>query len=305
MPRTRQRIVSLVYTLLLLTLSLTLAHPEDAAGSEAQDPDATAAAEMVEQEFDEDLALATFGVSAGFPSYQTYALNAGFRYEFIGLNARATYTPFAGLYAGASIRAYPPIPGIPLDMFLEAGGGVHDAGMVPFVGGGAHVPLSPELRLDLEGGAAFVPMINGRDTVPYVSVGVSYVFALDPADIRTGSSSRASTMEERFSAASGGQVCTEPTEPTSDGISGIVDDIVSDIVRQLRATYGAQARNVSYSYSVGSVSISGNNATASVPYRGSATYAGERHSISGTATATFRWTGCNWVSQGFSAPPHF
>ena len=255
-----------------------------------QDPDE----ETVSGEIDETLGVAAFGISAGFPAYQTVAGNFSVQVEHFGIAFRAAYTGNAGIYAGIGMRGYPPIPGLPVPVFAELGAGVHRGGFAPYAAVGSHVPLSQNMRLDIQAGAARVPLLDSYNTAPFLSVGVSYAFAFDPSELSADVEDLSPVARERIRRSSG-YVPDCGLEPDPGQLSRAVSDTVEGFLRDARASYGSLYRNLKYNYST-SRSVNGDSATVTVSYSGSVIEraTGDRVSASGKAKISFRWNGCGW-----------
>ena len=287
---------SSVQRVLLASLLLSLLLAGNAYAQEAA-VGARPAREVGEETAETPLGLAAFGVSAGFPAYQAYALNASVQYRFVGLAARATWTPHAGVYGSLALRGYPPIPGSPVPVFLQAGFGAHLAGGTPFVAAGAHVPLSRHLRIDIEAGAASVPLLDQRQIVPYLSLATSYAFSFDASyALSTRREERREEARERMIAR--GVDCG--LEPDGSLVGAAVSATVSGFLRDARATYGSLYTNLSYSYDIEEIEVDGDRAYARISYEGSVTEiaSGKQISASGSASARFRWNGCSWSRTG-------
>lgn len=241
-------------------------------------------------------AIGAFGVTAGFPSYQTVAVSFSVQSQFVGLQLKGSLTP-VGPYFGFQLRGYPPVP-FPVPVYVGAGAGFYGPNTTLFAVVGAHVPLSLAMRLDVEGGVAQVPLLEKRQIVPYVSLGVSYAFPL-PAAPPPGQVTAIDTVRgDGF----GGKVvaCAEVTEPDRGALRGAVKRTVREFLDSARATYGSIYTGLRYDYDIVDTSVSGDIGTVEVKYSGSVkTIAnGERESASGTATARYRWTGCAWRPAG-------
>lgn len=247
-------------------------------------------------------ALFSVGVSGGFPSYQTVAFSVSLQSSFIGLQAKASWTA-AGPFVGLQLRGYPPVP-IPVPLYVGVGMGVYGPNVSYHAALGAHVPLGRALRLDVEGGVAWVPLLDRRALAPHVAVGMSYAIPVDAALITSGSDRDefGRTITERTPPRVSLPTCTEPREPDEGALNDAVGDLVDDWIASARATYGSVYTDLSYSYNVSSKSVSGTTATVKVSYRGSVSEiaSGKRHSASGSATAEFRWTGCVWAGGAVS-----
>lgn len=237
-----------------------------------------------------NLALGSFGVSGGWPGYQLYALNTSVQYDIFGLAARGSYTA-AGPYVSLAGRVYLPIP-IPVPTYASLGGGFFASDPVLFASLGGHVPLSDNLRLDIEAGATRTVVFDRAQLLPYASVGISYVFTFDPAE---HSSSRNLTPRSSLSEPES-TVCTEPREPDEESLRAAVGRRLRQFVAQARVTYAGVYRNLNYSYSITSLSIRGDRGSARIRYSGSVVEVatGRRHEGSGTASGEFRWDGCSW-----------
>lgn len=240
-------------------------------------------------------ALASFGVTAGFPSNQTVAATAAIQSGPVGMALRAGYGPGAGPYGGATLRLYPPLPGMPVPLWLGGGAGVGVGGVVPHAALGVHVPVAQRLRLDVEAGAAWPMLGLERTTVPHLAVGVSYAFAVELQPVTNGSGAGVGAGAPRGAAAS----CEAgPPDPglLGDALRRAEDSFVDDA----RATYGSLYRGLSYDLDVEDRDLDGDTAVLTLDYDGSVIEiaTGERIEASGTATATFRWTGCDWRHVG-------
>lgn len=297
--------------LLLLALMLPGALAQSVTGDQEQAPPAAAVGEQAgteaegeEAEGDEVAgalegappAIFAVGVSAGFPSYQTIALNASLQAQFVGFQLKGSWTA-AGPYLAGQLRAYPPVP-IPVPLFIGVGGGVYGDNLSYHAAIGAHVPLGQNLRLDLEGGVANVPLLAERTWAPHLVAGVSYAIPVDLSAARGSRTERNSDEERAVNQPTAS--CPEPREPDSSLLREAVEDTVNSWLRSAQATYGSVYTDLSYSYSISGTSISGNNASVTVRYSGSVTeiLTGQRHSASGTSSATFRWNGCGWGGTG-------
>lgn len=239
------------------------------------------------------LGVAAFGVSGGFPAYQAYALDASMQYRYFGLAARGSWTSSAGIYASLGLRGYPPIPGSPVPVFLSAGVGAHRGGLTSFAAAGVHVPLTQHMRLELQAGAARVPLLDRYNTVPYLSLGTSYAFSFDLSPtVETSEARRVEEARERAMATGIG--CEGEPDPSM--VSSAVSSTVSEFLRDAQATYGSLYRNLRYSYEITDTEIVGDTASASIRYEGSVTEiaSGKQITASGSASAKYRWNGCSW-----------
>lgn len=238
--------------------------------------------------------LFSVGVSGGFPSYQTVAISVALQAEFVGAQLKGSWTP-AGVYLGGQLRVYPPIP-VPVPLYIGVGGGVYGSNVSYHIAAGAHVPLGKNLRLDLEGGLANVPQLNDRAWAPHIAVGVSYAFPLELTPSST-TNERPARTETPASPS-----CTSPGAPDADLIPAVIGRIVDDWILSARATYGSVYTDLSYTYSLRRVLVSGNNADVTVAYSGSVTeiLTGVRQKASGDAQVQLSWTGCGWGGAAVS-----
>jgi hypothetical protein len=234
-------------------------------------------------------ALVSLGVEAGFPAYQTVAVRGAIQTGPFGMALRAGYGPGAGAYGGVTLRAYPPLPGMPVPIWVGGGGGLSAGGLVPHAAVGVHVPLARRLRLDVEGGAAWPELGLERTLTPHLAVGVSYAFATELRPV-AGTRSGFGRDDERRTAS------CEPGPPDPSLLDAAFDRAVDGFLDDARATYGSLYRSLRYDLDPGRPDLDGDRATFDVDYDGSVVEiaSGERISASGSATAVFRWTGCGW-----------
>lgn len=240
-----------------------------------------------------------FGVSAGFPSYQTAALTASLQSQYVGVQLKGSWTP-AGPFIGAQLRGYPPLP-IPVPLFVGLGVGFYGPNVSYHAAIGGHVPLDRALRLDFEAGVANVPLLGERGWAPHVALGVSYAIAVDLTTSSGGPPSAATDPSGRRSAGSGSS-CAVASEPDRSLISGAVSATVDEWLRSAQATYGSVYTDLNYSYRIANIDLDGDNASVRVAYSGSVReiFGGAHHQASGEAAATFRWNGCRWSNTGVS-----
>lgn len=255
-----------------------------AAPAAQEDPAAAASA-------DDDTipALVAIGIDAGFPAYQTVTARASLQARFVGVAVRGGWGAGSGPYVGATLRGYPPIPGSPVPVWAGGGLGATAAGATPFVAAGAHVPVAPRWRVDVEAGVAFPELLDDRNVAPHVAVGASYAFGVDlDASPRAAASDDADDEYE-------GASC-EPTPPDPSRLDAALDATVSAFVADARASYGSLYDSLRYSVRVRGRDVDGDVARVRVSYSGSVREiaTGERVSASGDARATFRWNGCGW-----------
>ncbi len=270
------RLVIIVVLVLISSAATSAVAQENEATGEAND----AVTETVP-------ALASFGVSAGFPSYQTVAASASLQSSAFALAARAGYGPGAGASIGVTLRGYPPIPGTPVPVWIGAGATATAATVVPHVALGAHVPVARRWRLDVEAGGAWSRLGVERSWVPHLAVGASYAFAVEiaPRDTRDGTGSVGGR----------GASCTpRPADPALLGAA--LSRAERSFLNDARATYGSLYRGLRYSLDVVDRDVRGDEATIEVRYQGSVVEiaTGDRNEASGRATVSFRWDGCGW-----------
>ncbi len=240
--------------------------------------------------------LGAFGVSAGFPSYQTVAGYLSAQYQYLGFQVKGSYTA-VGPYVALELRGYPPVP-VPVPLFVGIGGGYYGGNVTYFGTLGAHVPLSLHVRLDLEGGVANVPLLAKRAWAPYLSVGVSYAFPFVPTHGGYGPEAAAPMSL----AGSPGPVCEKSDTPDRGMLLEAFHRTVKGFLDSARATYGSIYTDLSYSFDVTSVRVSGDHGVVKIHYKGSVrTIAtGKRESASGNASAVYRWNGCGWSTVDVS-----
>jgi hypothetical protein len=235
-------------------------------------------------------ALVSIGVAAGFPSYQTATVRLGVQAGPIGADVRAGYGPGAGASFGAALRGYPPVPGLPVPVWLGGGVMATAGSAVPFAALGTHVPLAPRVRLDLEGGVAWTRLGTETRLTPHLQAGLSYAFAttLPRATNSAGSDPRAADR--------GGERC-QPGPPRPEALDAAVGDAERRFVADARATYGSLYRSLRYTLRITDRRIDGELATVDLAYDGSVVEiaSGRTVEAAGTAQADFRWTGCDWV----------
>lgn len=242
--------------------------------------------------------LVSFGVSAGFPAFQTLALNGSVQYRYFGAALRAAWTPAAGPYVGLAARGYPPVPGVPVPVFGQLGVGVHQGGTVVTAAVGAQVPLAPRVRMDIEAGVAAVPLLDDREIVPFVSLGVSYAFAIDLSAPRSELPTSPASREP----AEVSETVTCSGTPDEEQLRSAVAATVRDFVRDAQATYGSLYDDPRYSYEIDEITVQGNDAEVSITYQGSVVEiaTGARIEATGSASGTFRWNGCSWRRTSIS-----
>lgn len=232
-------------------------------------------------------ALASFGVSAGFPSYQTFAASASLQSSMVGIAVRAGYGPGAGASLGATLRGYPPIPGTPVPVWIGAGATATAGTVVPHVALGAHIPVARRWRVDVEAGGAWSRLGVERSWIPHLVLGASYAFAVE---IAPGSANRGSST-----AGPRGAACTpEPADPAL--LTAALKRAETSFLNDARATYGSLYRGLRYSLDVVDRDVRGDEAEIELRYEGSVVEiaTGTRTEASGRASVSFRWDGCGW-----------
>lgn len=262
----------------------------------AQDP--VESEESYGAELGAPLTLFSVGVTAGFPSYQSVAVAASIQAQYVGLQLKASWTA-VGPYVAGQLRGYVPLP-VPVPVYLGAGGGVYGKNASYHFVIGTHVPLGKNLRLDVEAGAANVPLLADRAWAPHISVGASYALPVDLTAVASSAADPAGAAQSGPQEGQGVGSGRCEDSPDADAVRGAVHDTVDDWLRSAQATYGSVYRDLSYNYQIRNVSIRGSDATVTVSYSGSVVeiLTGKSHRASGTATATFRWSGCRWANTG-------
>lgn len=259
-----------------------------ASGDGVGDADGVALHE-VEGAVERSPASLSVSLHGGLPAYRSVGLGVALRAEQFGVALRGAWGS-VGVAFGAQARWYPPLPS-PLPFYLGIGADTYVGSVTPHAVVGAHVPLDAHWRLDLEGGAARASLGGNVVWAPHVSVGVSYSLAFDLPDARDRGDGP-SGLEGRGTSPS---ACV-PGDPDPEVLARDVDAAVRAFVREGVALYGNAYGDLRYRYSIVSERIDGDVAEVRIRYSGSARARldGERVEASGTAEATFRWTGCRW-----------
>jgi hypothetical protein len=267
-----------VLTLLLVCVAAGAAWGQGASG----DP---ASAEMVEM--DAVPAVAAFGVQFGFPAYRTAGVSASLQARFAGLAVRLGGGP-GGFAAGVQARAYLPLP-LPVPTFVGVGIDSFGGRLAPHAVLGVHLPVAERWRLDVEGGVAWVPLLDERRVVPHIGVGISYALAVGLPPATTAAADRAA------SGGPGARCQAGPPEPAA--LDAAVAATVRRFVADAIATYGSAYRGLRYGTAVRVVALEGSAATMGVAYQGSVIeiLTGREIAASGEAEVDFRWDGCRWV----------
>jgi hypothetical protein len=232
-------------------------------------------------------AVVAFGVQFGFPAYRTAGVSGSFQARFVGLALRVGGGP-GGMAVGVQARAYVPLP-LPVPTFVGAGFDAFDGRLAPHVVVGVHVPVAERWRLDVEGGAAWVPLLDDWLVVPHLGVGVSYAFAI-------GWSPGEANASERPAAGTAAPRCL-PGPPDVGALDAAVAATVRRFVADAIGAYGSVYRGLRYSTSVRPIAQEGTRATMGVAYEGSVieVLTGREVAATGTAEVDLRWDGCRWL----------
>ena len=270
---------------LALALGFGLALADGDAGGDAD----SVALYEVEGAVERSPASLSVSLHGGLPAYRSVGLGVALRSEQFGVALCGAWGS-VGVAFGAQARWYPPLPS-PLPFYLGIGADAYVGSVTPHAVVGAHVPLAPNWRLDLEGGAARASLGGTTVWSPHLSVGVSYSMAFDLPEARSAADGP-SPAEGRGGSAS---ACV-PGDPDPEVLARDVDAAVRAFVREGVALYGNAYRDLRYRYSIVSERVDGDMAEVRIRYSGSARarLGGELVEASGTAQATFRWTGCRW-----------
>ena len=278
--------LALAATLVAMTLNLTHA---DTNGDD--DPHS----HVTETGTDADLpklAIATFGLAAGFPGYQLYSVRASIQREALGLAVRGSYTSI-GPYISLAGRYYLPIP-IPVPTYLSVEGGLFAGRAVYGATAGGHIPLGRNVSLDIEGGASRVTLLGEPQILPNISVGISYRVPFDTGDTAgTGDRDPLTAAGERATPAPG---CVEPQEPDRGMLAGAFRDEVRKFLAEAKVVYAGTYKDLEYRYTLTRRTVENSRGRVRASYEGSVTeiLTGKRVHASGDVNATFRWTGCSW-----------
>ena len=231
----------------------------------------------------------------GLPAYRSVGVGVALKADQFGVALRGAWGSVGPAF-GAQARWYPPLPA-PLPLYLGLGVDVYDGGVTPHGVVGAHVPLGPNWRFDLEGGAARASLGTEVVWTPHLSLGVGYAFAVDLPDPSAAADPDRTPLTSR----AGASPCV-PGDPDPDRLASDVDAAVRAFVRDGVALYGNAYRDLRYRYAIVRERIDGGEATVQIRYDGSARAisGGQRVEASGTASASFRWTGCRWQQTSLS-----
>lgn len=175
------------------------------------------------------------------------------------------------------------------------GVGLFSRNPVLFATLGAHVPLTRNVRLSLEGGVSRVVVLDQAQLLPYASVALGYTFAFAPRALGPGP---AAAGADRGGA---GAVGCRPGPPDEGAVAGAFAREVRLFLAEARVVYAVVYRDLNYSYEITSTSISGSFGRVTATYEGSVAevLTGNRVSASGTIVAEFRWDGCSWRLQDY------
>ncbi len=228
------------------------------------------------------------GLHSGFPGFNRFAAQASMQYRFFGMALKAAPTA-AGLYFGGTLRGYVPVGGF-VPIYAGVGGGIYgDSSELHLVLGG-HVPVAERVRLDLEAGAARVSAFDTAQWLPWVSVGVSYVFPVAASDFRPGSG--APSTRTPLGPGSSMALCGDPSESS---LLAAFSRTINGFISSAEATYAGSYSDLQYDYRITDVDITGNSGYVAIRYSGSVrVIGGGIESASGSASASYEWTGCGW-----------
>lgn len=228
------------------------------------------------------------GLSSGFPGFNRFGVQASMQYRFFGMALKAAPTA-AGLYFGATLRGYVPVGGF-VPMYVGVGGGVYGESSELHLVVGGHVPIAEQFRLDLEAGAARVSAFDSASWLPWVSIGVSYTVPVAAGDLSLGSG--APSTRTALASGSSMALCGDPTEAS---LLAAFSRTLNSLVRNGEATYAGSYTDLQYNYRITDTDITGTSGYVAISYSGSVRIiGGGRESASGSASASFEWTGCGW-----------
>ncbi len=230
--------------------------------------------------------LVSAGLSTGFPGFNRFSVAAALQYRSFGAQVKLAPTA-AGMYFGVTLRGYVPVGGF-VPIYVGAGGGAYGGSSELHLVLGGHVPVAERVRLDVEAGAARVGGIAGSQWLPWVSLGVSYIFPVSQDSV--------STPVSRLGSRRGSGAAAQCTVHGEDSLMVALDRTVEDFINNAAATYSGSYTDLQYDVAVDSVRMGTSSATVALRYSGSVRrlLGGGRESASGTATAQFSWNGCNW-----------
>ena len=243
-------------------------------------------------------ASVTVSLQAGLPAYRSFGVAAAVKADQFGAELRGGWGS-VGLAFGAQLRWYPPVPS-PIPIYLGLGADAYEGGFTPFGVLGATVPLGRDVRLGLEVGAARPSLAGERIWAPHLSFGLGYAFSFDVAAVGTAAEPNGPGSRDGASSREGA-VCV-PGEADPERLQAAVDAAVRAFVRDGVALYGSSYRELRYRYWVVQSNVDGDSAEVRIRYEGSAraVLGGQLVEASGTAHATFRWSGCRWRQTALS-----
>ena len=256
--------------------------------------------DVVEVEGAVDRAPATLmvGVHGGLPGYRNVGVGAAVKADQFGVALRGGWGT-VGASFGAQGRWYPPLPA-PVPFYVGLGVDAYAGNATPHAVVGAHVPLSPAWRFDLEGGVARASLAGDTVWAPHLSVGVAYAFTIDLGAAEAGDEDAAAS-ERPSTRGSLGARC-EPFPPDPGALDAAVAATVQSFVRDGVALYGNAYRDLRYRYAIERRDIDGDTAVVTIRYSGSARVivGGEVVQAAGDAQARFTWSGCAWRLRDLS-----
>ncbi len=236
------------------------------------------------------------GVHGGLPGYRNVGVGGAIKADQFGVALRGGWGT-VGASFGAQGRWYPPVRS-PLPFYVGVGVDAYAGNATPHAVLGAHVPLSPAWRFDLEGGVARATLAGTTVWAPHLSVGVSYAFTFDIGASETGDAA----VSARPSGLGRGGVRCEPGPPDQAALTAAVAGAVQSFVRDGVALYGNAYRDLRYRYAIERRDVNGDDATVDIRYSGSAraVIGGEVVQAVGVAQARFTWNGCAWRLRDLS-----
>ncbi len=236
------------------------------------------------------------GVHGGLPGYRNVGVGAAIKADQFGVALRGGWGT-VGASFGAQGRWYPPVRS-PVPFYVGLGVDAYAGNATPHAVLGAHVPLSPAWRFDLEGGVARATLAGTTVWAPHLSVGVAYAFTFDIGAAEPGDPA----VSTRPSALGRGAARCEPGPPDASALDAAVSAVVQSFVRDGVALYGNAYRDLRYRYAIERRDLAGDDAAVGIRYSGSAraVVGGEIVEASGVAQARFTWTGCSWRLRDLS-----
>jgi hypothetical protein len=277
-----------VWLALLLTLCCSLG------AATAQDEDVVEVEGFVER----PPATVMVGLHGGLPGYRNVGVGAAIKADQFGVALRGGWGT-VGASFGVQGRWYPPLPA-PLPFYVGLGVDAYAGNATPHAVIGAHAPLSPAWRLDLEGGVARATLAGTTVWAPHLSVGVSYAFTFD-LDAPEPVDGDAAATARPGSRGPFGARC-EPGPPDPGALTAAVAASVQSFVRDGVALYGNAYRDLRYRYAIVRREVAADDAVVDIRYSGSAraVVGGETVEAAGVAQARFTWSGCTWRLRDLS-----